>query len=281
MQRATIDGLGIAYRTVGAGPAVLLVHGWPTSSYLWRNVAPVIARRCRVITVDLPGFGASDKPLDVRYDFAFFGGVIDGLLDRLGIDRVALGGHDMGGPIVVHWALRRPERVTGIALLNTLLYPEFHAAVREFVTALRTPASRDALTSADGLGELLRAGLAEPARATDDVLAALVEPFPDDASRHALALAGVQLGARGFVEIARDLRSLRVPVRVVYGERDRVLPDIAATVARLRGDLPHAVVTALPHCGHFLQEDAPAEVGRLLADFFSTVDDRPGPRGGV
>jgi haloalkane dehalogenase len=60
-----------------------------------------------------------------------------------------------------------------------------------------------------------------------------------------------------------------VPLRVVYGERDRILPDISETVARLAADVPHAEITALPHCGHFLQEEAPGEVGELLAPFFA------------
>jgi pimeloyl-ACP methyl ester carboxylesterase len=59
------------------------------------------------------------------------------------------------------------------------------------------------------------------------------------------------------------------PLRVIYGERDRILPDIATTVDRLRGDVPHAVVTALPHAGHVVQEDAADEVGTLLAQFFA------------
>jgi haloalkane dehalogenase len=60
-----------------------------------------------------------------------------------------------------------------------------------------------------------------------------------------------------------------MPVRVIYGERDQILPDIAETVARVQGDLPQAEVTALPQCGHFLQEEAPEEIGSLLAGFFA------------
>ena len=71
-----------------------------------------------------------------------------------------------------------------------------------------------------------------------------------------------------FDEIARLLPELRVPVRVVYGARDRILPDVAETMARVKRDVPQAEVTALPDCGHFLQEEAPQRVGELLAEFF-------------
>lgn len=264
-----VDSHAVAYRALGTGPPVLLLHGWPTSSHLWRDVMPAIARRNRVVAPDLPGFGASSKPLGVRYDFELFGRALDGLLGALEIDELAIAGHDLGGPIALHWALRRQERVTAVAALNTLVYPELSEAVKCFVEALTTPHLRTQITSPEGLEEVLRLGFADETKLTDDVLAAVQRPFRNDESRLALAAAGSGLQPKGFEEIARRLPSLQVPVRIVYGERDRILPDVAVTVARLSDDLPHAEVTPLPECGHFLQEEAPAKVGELLASFFS------------
>ena len=102
MQTVDLDGLTVAYRCFGDGPPVLLLHGWPTSSYLWRNVVAPIAEHNHAIVVDLPGFGESSKPTE-GYDFAFFDRVLDGFLEALGIDQVALGAHDLGGPIALHW----------------------------------------------------------------------------------------------------------------------------------------------------------------------------------
>lgn len=272
MKRIVVGGRTLGYRELGSesssGPAVLLVHGWPTSSLLWQGVMPAIARTNRVVAVDLPGFGASDKPADGRYDFPDFAAAIDGLLDHLGIERVALAGHDLGGPIVVHWALARPGRVTALALLNTLLYPEFAPEILEFVTTLSTPGPREAATSPEGLAALLRLGLADPAHLPDDVLAELLAPFAGADDRLALARAGIGLAPRGFREIAAGLSTLDMPVRVVYGEQDRVLPDVADTFDRLAKDVPAATVTALPDCGHFLTLDDPEQVAGLLADFF-------------
>jgi pimeloyl-ACP methyl ester carboxylesterase len=264
-----VDGRTLAYRELGSGPPVLLLHGWPTSSFLWREVMVPIAERNRVVAVDLPGFGASDKPRDVRYDFDFFTGALDGFLAALEIDDVALAGHDLGGPIGLHWTLARPERVTKLALLNTLVYPDFDPSVIEFVTTLSDPESRDRATSYEGLAAFLRLGLADEAHLTDEVLAGVTEPFATSESRRALAAAGIQLQPEGFVELAKGLPSLRVPVRIVYGQQDRVLPDVADTMARIARDVPQAEVTALPDCGHFLQEEAPEEVGELLARFYA------------
>jgi pimeloyl-ACP methyl ester carboxylesterase len=264
-----VDGLTIGYRELGDGPAVLLLHGWPTSSYLWRDVMPPIAARNRVIAPDLPGFGVSDKPLDVTYDVAFFERAIDGLLDALGVDRVGVAVHDLGGPIGVHWALRNPERVTALALLNTLLYPQFHPSVIEAVSTLVDPARRDELTGRDGMAELMKLALADERKGTEELLAAVHAPFESEEAREALAKAGTELGIDVFVEIEQRLPELRVPVRIVYGEQDRALPDIAETMARAARDLPQAQVTALPDCGHFLQEEEPEQVGELLAEFFA------------
>ena len=76
----------------------------------------------------------------------------------------------------------------------------------------------------------------------------------------------------GFKDVARILPSLRVPVRAIYGECDRILPDVGDTMRQVARDLPQTEVTALPDCGHFLQEDRPEELARLLADFLAVED---------
>lgn len=263
------DGLTLAYRELGSGPPVLLLHGWPTSSYLWRNIMPAVAEHHRVLALDLPGLGASDKQPDARYDFGYFEEALDRFLTALGIEQIALVGHDLGGPIAVHWMLSRPGRVSLLALLNTLLYPEFSEAVVEFVTELLTPETREHRVSDAGLAEVMRLGVADPEVITDELLAAVLAPFDTAEARRALVRAAVGLAPSGFTEIAAGLGTIDVPVRVVYGEDDRILPDVAETMARLAADVPHAEITAIPDCGHFLQEDAPDLVAQHLASFFT------------
>src|SRR2546425_33018 len=265
-----VDGVRVAYRELGQGPPVLLLHGWPTSSFLWRNVMGSIARANRAVALDLPGFGASDKPVGIRYSFDFFGRALDQFLAHVGIDQLGLAVHDLGGPVGLHWALGRPGRLTKLALLNTLVYPEFSEAVKEFVRACASPELREKITSASGLESLMRDGLADARKLTADVLAAVQEPFRTAEARRALADAGIGLSRKGFAAIAKELPTLRIPVRVIYGAQDRLLPDIAATMARVKLDLPQADVTVLPACGHFIQEEAPEHVGELLARFFAS-----------
>lgn len=264
------DDLRLAYRELGEGPPVLLLHGWPTSSYLWRDVMPAIAEAGnRAIAPDLPGYGGSSKPPGAKYDFAMYDAALDGFLDALGIDTTALAVHDVGGPIGLHWAVHRPERVTKLVLLNTLVYPEFDEMAVKFVETLSTPGPREQLVSPAGLEFSMKFGLADESNLTEETLAAVIEPFGTDAARRALADAGIGLDESGFEEIARLLRTAfaDTPVRIVYGEQDRILPTVAETMARVKRDLPQAEVTSLPGVGHFLQEEAAERIGDLLAAF--------------
>ena len=270
MDSVEVGDLTLAYRELGDGPPVLLLHGWPTSSHLWRDVMPALAGAGnRAIAPDLPGFGASSKPPGAKYDFAMYDAALDGFLARLEIEATALAVHDLGGPVGLHWAIHRPERVTRLALLNTLVYPEFDEMVQLFIKTCSTPGEREQLTSPEGLEFSMKLGLADESNLTDETLAAVLEPFATEAQRRSLADAGIGLETAGFEEIARLLPTAlaHTPVRIVYGEQDKVLPTVAKTMARVKRDLPHAEVTALPQAGHFLQEEAGAEIGELLAEF--------------
>jgi haloalkane dehalogenase len=261
--------LELAVRAAGSGPPVLLIHGWPTSSFLWRDVLPVIAENNRAIALDLPGFGDSDKPLDTRYTFRFYAEALDGLIDALGIDTFGLAVHDLGGPVGLWWALQKPERIDKLALLNTLVYADVSWAVVAFSIALRLPGVRRALTSARGLELAMQIGVANRAVLTPDVIEGVVRPYRGRDARRALIKSALGLSPRRMAEIGPRLRELSCPVRIIYGERDRILPDVARTMARVAADLPQAEVTALHGCGHFLQEEAPDQVGAMLAAFFA------------
>jgi haloalkane dehalogenase len=267
-QFITVEGVKLHYLTGGTGQPILLLHGFPTSSFLYRNVAPYLVEHGQVIALDLPGFGQSDKPLEASYSFRYFGRILTQFVEALQLEQVGLVVHDLGGPIGLHWACQQPERIAKLALLNTLVYPEFSWAVIAFTLGLKMPLVKQWLASPSGLKAAMRLGMTHPDKLTPEVLEGVQVPFRTPQARQALLKAGAGLHPDGFRDIAKRLPSFQIPVRIIYGERDRVLPDVAATMQRVRRDLPHAQVTALPNCGHFLQEDSPDEVGQLLAAFF-------------
>jgi len=262
-----VDGKRIHYRACGTGHPVLLVHGWPTSSYLWRAVMPAIAAKgARAVALDLPGFGGSDKPIDGSYSFRFFDRVLDGFVNHLGAPAVDLVVHDLGGPVGLYWAATHPERVRRLALLNTIVYPQLSWAVLLFMALNKLPGVRDAFTSPRGLRWAMNFGVAHPL--PGDVMAEYLAPFADRGARRALQkAAGGNLHRDGMKTIERYIKSLRIPVRLIYGDADPILPEIGRTMRRLQRDIPHAELTVLAGAKHFLHEDRPAELARLLADF--------------
>lgn len=268
-QFVQVEGHRLHCLVAGRGEPVLLLHGWPTNAQLWRHVMRELGEHRRVLALDLPGFGRSDKPVDVRYSFGFYQRAIDGALEQLGVSRLGLAVHDLGGPVGLYWAVHNVDRVSSLALLNTLVFPELSWAVKLFGLTTFVPGLRHFISSAKGIAWGMKLGVTDRSRITPEVARLYQEPFETPAARRALLKAAQGLGPRGLRTIAEGLSALTMPVRIIYGERDRILPDVASTMKRVTKELPHAVTTALPNVGHFLQEDAPDEVARLLTEFFA------------
>jgi haloalkane dehalogenase len=130
------------YEETGAGTPIVFLHGNPTSSYVWRNVLPKLGSPGRLLTPDLIGMGQSGKP-DIPYKFADHARYLDAWFDALGLDDVVLVGHDWGGALAFDWAASHPERVRGIAFLETIVRPMAFAdladSAKQRYTALLTP----------------------------------------------------------------------------------------------------------------------------------------------
>lgn len=266
-----VDGMTLHYSV--AGPAetapVLLLHGWPTSAFLWRRVMPAIAETRRVVALDLPGFGLSAKPLDASYSLRFFERVLNGVCEHLDAERIGLAVHDLGGPAGLYWASRHPQRLERLAVLNTLVYPQLSWAVMAFVAICRMPGLRWWLTSPRGLAGTLKLGVHDASRLAPDAVPGIQAPFADPDARRALIKTALGIHPNGLKDIAAWLPKIDVPVCLLYGRHDRILPDIAKTMERLKRDVPHAELHEPLDCGHFLQEEQPEKIGRILGDFFA------------
>jgi haloalkane dehalogenase len=257
------------YVDEGEGDPVLLLHGEPTWSYLWRKIIPPLAQRSRVVAPDLLGFGRSDKPTETGwYSYDRHVESIEQLVDALGLERLTLVVHDWGGPIGLRFAVEHESIVDRIVILDT-------GIVGGRPPSERWLRFRDVVRQVGGeldIGRLVEAGTAQGL--SDDVRAAYDAPFPTPQSK-AGALAFPELvptepahASTDSMNRVRDaLARWQKPVLVVWGNEDTVLlPRVAELFVEL---IPGAQKPAMLIDGasHFLQEDRPAEVTAAILGF--------------
>ncbi|MBO0743882.1 MAG: haloalkane dehalogenase [Candidatus Dormibacteraeota bacterium] len=189
----TVDVLDSAMSYVeagrpGAGPALVFLHGNPTSSHLWRRVLPEIGLRARMLAPDLIGMGESGKPR-LAYTFDDHARYLAGWFDALDLRDVVLVGHDWGGALAFDWASRHPERVSGLAFMETIVKPmagaEFPDAARPFFASMRTPGVGEELIL--DRNQQMEQMLARPTgNVTDEDRETYRRPYPTRESRRPL-----------------------------------------------------------------------------------------------
>ena len=140
----TLDGARISYQNYGKGDeALVLIHGWSSNVDFWRDNAAEIAKRNRVINIDLPGHGKSDKP-QVTYSMDFFARAVEAVMNNAGVKRAVLAGHSMGTPIARQFYRKYPEKTLGIVIVDGALRPFGDKKLMEgFLAGLRAPNFRD------------------------------------------------------------------------------------------------------------------------------------------
>ena len=275
-QYAAVDGQKLFYREAGSktAPAILLLHGFPTSSHMFRNLIPTLADRYYVVAPDLPGFGFSDAPdrKQFRYTFEHLAKVIAGFTEAIGLERFAIYVFDYGAPVGLRLALAHPERITAIISQNGNAYEEGlsdgwnpiqkywkepnaenRAALREFLKPAATQwqyshGVKDATLLAPEAYHLDSALLA---RTGNDEIQ--LDLFLDYASNVAL-----------YPKFQEYFRTKRPPVLAVWGKNDPFfLPPGAEAFKR---DNPTAEVHFYD-TGHFALETHVQEIASAIRDF--------------
>jgi len=243
---------------------VVLLHGFPSSAYLWRRELPLLASRMRVVAPDLLGYGESEKPPEADLAVRAQAGYVRELLDDLGIGAAAFVGHDLGGGVAQLLALE--GRAAALVLLDTVC---FDAWPIEGVKMLQATSPEQ--ETADFAERVVRLtfdlGLEHEGRLSEDDLRTYVAPWAADPAalfRAARAIDGVGLAGRDA-----DVAGLDLPALVLWGEEDPFLPP--ALAERLGDLLSGATVALLPGCGHFVNEDAPTTVGPLVYEYLRSV----------
>ncbi len=278
------------------GQVVLLLHGIPTQTYLWRNVIPELEDK-RVFALDLIGYGRSDRPDSIEYTPEDHVNYIDGFVEELGLEDVNLVTHDLGGIAGLGWASQNPEKVASVTMLETLWTPvpsldSLPGPFAEFLTGARNPELGEKIVGEDraflnllpqsvanGLDEadleVYNFGWDNPKETAAVMLNSGPLAFPTlDENPEAAA----------FVQRTTDyLTETEIPKLVVAANPGLLsnvqVPDndgeLVTQTAFAEQTFPNTTVVTLDGSGHYIQEDQPKALGTSLAEFLDQESPTP------
>ncbi|GAS85983.1 alpha/beta fold hydrolase [Mycolicibacterium brisbanense] len=278
---ATVDGRRLFYREAGSpdAPAIVLLHGFPTSSYMFRNLVPQLAERYHVIAPDHLGFGHSDAPTvdEFTYTFDALTDLTEGLLQQLGLSRYAIYVQDYGAPIGWRLALRQPQAITAIVTQNGNGYDA--GFIESFWTTVwdyqreQTPETEAAVRTAldvEGIKWQYLTGVSDESLVDPDTwihdAAQLARPGNDDVQLQLFR--DYATNAPLYPALHEYLRTSAVPVLAVWGGGDPIFgPDGARAFGKDAVDADIHILDG----GHFLLETANDEVAQLIVAFLDRV----------
>jgi pimeloyl-ACP methyl ester carboxylesterase len=273
---AEIEGVNVFYREAGPAnaPTVLLLHGFPTSSHMFRNLIPLLADRYHVIAPDYPGFGQSDAPDHTKfaYTFGHLADIVDALTDKLGVSRYSMYVMDYGAPIGYRMALKHPDRLQTLIIQNGNAYTEGLEAFWDPIKVYWADGSKKNREALNGLVTLETTkfqymdGMEHPDRISPDNWVAdqalLDRPGNRDIQLDLFHDYGSNVPL--YPAFQAFFRERKPPTLIVWGKNDKIFPEAGAH-PYLR-DLPDAEMHILDS-GHFALEDKLDVMAPLIHDF--------------
>ena len=276
----TVDGLKIFYREAGRpdAPALLLLHGYPSSSRMFEPLLARLARDCRAIAPDYPGFGHSDAPERGSYTYSFdaLGAAMLGFTDALGLARYSLYLQDYGGPVGFRVALARPERVRALIVQNAVIHEEGLTPLWEPRRAYWAERAPNEARIREGLASV-QAGIARHVGSRPnletfdpdlwmDEIAYLRRPGVDAIQLDLIY--DYQSNLRAYPEWQAYLRERRPPLLIPWGIHDPIFSTQGAQA--MRREQPAAELYLLD-AGHFAANDCPDDIAAYVRAFLSSV----------
>lgn len=267
---ADVNGVKVHYQEKGEGTPLVLIHGYTSSTYTWKDIFEPLSQKYRVIAVDLKGFGFSEKP-DGDYTRRAQGELVFGLLEHLKIEKAWLAGNSMGGETALNVALDHPEKVLGLILIDSAgvkipgreaLTPWYVQApvIGQVLTAL-------AMTSDALVREGLKKSVFDDAKITDEEV---------NYYHQFLKTRGGQLAAREARKqyilhpVEDRLNNIGVPTLLMWGKEDEIIPLEAGKT--MNEKIKNSKLIVFENCGHLPQEEMPEKVLHEITNFISQTD---------
>jgi pimeloyl-ACP methyl ester carboxylesterase len=262
VKRFASSGGELAYHDEGTGPAVVLLHGYPLTSHLWRGLIPALVARHRVIAPDLLGLGDSDRPAGVPLDIRAQATYVGELVDDVGVDRLAVIGHSTGGGVAQLLVDRRSD-VEALVLIDTIAFDAWPTPAIAEVQVL--PPEQETTETAELLiRSALTLGMRDHEPSEEDV-AAYVRPWRSTGDMAPLFRWARALDGLGLRELEARMPGWELPTLILWGEEDPFHPPEIAE--RLNAAIPSSALGLVPGCGHFLPEEAPETIYPIVSEY--------------
>lgn len=275
-----VNGVDVHYKQSGTGrPAIILLHGFGASVFSWREVTVPLSQYGTVVAYDRPAFGLTERPMpggwqgESPYGAQANLELLFGLMDELGIQQAILIGHSAGGRLAVQAALTHPERVSGLVLVGAAIYTGGGQSFGWLRPLINTP-QMDRLgpffarsLSGEQGNAFIQAAWHDPAKINAEIQEGYRKPL--QVENWDVALWEFTKVGSGSEDLAPRLQDLTLPVLVVSGDDDRIVPTSDSVT--LSGEIPGAQLAIFAQCGHLPHEECPAAfleaVGPFLEQF--------------
>jgi pimeloyl-ACP methyl ester carboxylesterase len=271
-QQQTFDyhGLKINYYEAGQGPPIILLHGFGACAYTWRYLIPPLAAEHRVFTLDLKGFGLSDKPADGHYAVADQADLVADFIRRQDLHDLVIMGHSMGGAVTLMTYLKLretdPGRIKKLVLIDSAGYPQ---KMPWFIRMAKFPGLNAVLgkllSPRFATALVLKKSYYHKDQVTEEQIDTYAYYGSLPGAAAAVSQTAKQLVPPDIEALTAQYKTITVPVLVIWGKEDEVVPlEVGENFKR---DIPNSELVILPHCGHIPLEEEPQATQQAITDF--------------
>tara|TARA_R110001583_G_scaffold194215_1_gene364619 strand:+ start:1921 stop:2742 length:822 start_codon:yes stop_codon:yes gene_type:complete len=262
-----IDGHKISFLEQGTGIPVILLHGIPTNSVMWRDIIPQLSKTHRVIAPDLLNYGQSTKPKSADVSINAQRHMLVKLMTALGVRRADIVGHDIGGGVAQLIAVSYPEKIRKLVLMDSICFDSW--PIPEF-EPLQKPGAESEMSLDDFLSmmrDFMPNGVFNKSVMTDELIDLYLAPWSTESGKRAFFRNLRRLNNEYTQAIADELRHLPHQTLIMWGDKDPFQkPDYAPKLAET---IPNAKLVWIKDAGHWLIDEKPAEIGKHLRQFLN------------
>lgn len=243
---------------------LILLHGWPTNALLWRHIVPELSKYFYVLCPDLPGHGASSG-LNGAYDKDALGHFVFTFYQTLGLKKAHLACHDLGGVAGFSFAVKHPDLIDKLIVMNTTAYADWHWKLKLSIFLLKQPFLARFYLFPLIFKQIFKTGIANHDIITDELIEKYRAPWSVSKETKAAFSKTIEPPPEQLVLSREQLNGIKLPTLLLWGTKDKYFPF--KTARRLQSDIPGSKLVKVKKASHFLQEEQPEFIWKQILAF--------------